>query len=224
MTTSISHLKKKNLTDNTVILSDRYQNEDKTVTYYRNVVHTGKVYNRKLFDEAIFLRYALNNCLVLTCLLSDWKSNEHLSRISLSDDPTQDDLVVLMIASNKWTGSKKSLLWDEEFVQNIDKTMTNNLPREGGKHHGSRGEFKGFGTTHHFSIKDQLSFGPFSRKNKNSFQTNTIYQKVIRKLEHNIKCCEEELDMTLNGVVASGRHVLNNVTSLFKCLRACDSL
>ena len=114
----------------------------------------------------------MNNCVILVSSVKDWKCDgilvKDIIQISLTNEPTTDDVVVLMIASNKWDVSKLTLVWGSDFIKHIDNTMVNNLVSGGKRHHGCRGEFKGFGTSHKFVIKDNLSFGKFSRKYKQS--------------------------------------------------------
>ena len=104
VTTSTNHLRQSNLLNNTVIVFDKYQQDKET--YYRRLHHIGNSFNRNLFKEPIHLKDSTNPIIILAGLLSDWKSNGLLHRgiiqISLKDEPEDDELVLLMVDTNKW--------------------------------------------------------------------------------------------------------------------------
>ena len=163
ITTSLQYLKMNGLYENTIHLSGMRSTTQKVL--YDEVIHVGTNMNKDVFCSNQSLNKVKNQCILIVGWLDDRKINgnlpRHLIPVSLNNNEDNDDLVIVVLGSNKDKYIKEKCLWDKEFVQNIAQTFRDNM--SGDKHHGSVGNYMGLGTTPRYSINNDCSFGTFSQ-------------------------------------------------------------
>ena len=153
--------------------------------------------------------------------LKEWHAIENIPQnvipISMTGDWQKDEYVILMIASNKRKEVTPDALWTRDFVSGIQNEFRISLVGNGHKHHGSYGNYFGWGITAKYDIDHCISYGKFATKQ--GFD-DKLHKEYCTILQSDITFAAIELNSHLPWIVQCGQQVIQSLVNISnnKCL------
>ena len=213
ITVSKKHLCQYGLWENTIRLSG--MKREKAMLHYYGEAEIGDNIPSFRVSQFVNVKLLKLGVIIMLGLVKEWHAiediPEHVIPISMSGNWQQDEYVILMIASNKRKEVTHDALWTRDFVSGIQNVFRISLQGNGHKHHGSYGNYFGWGITAKYEIEDCISYGKFATKQGID---DKLHKEYCTVLQSDITFAAIELNSHLPWIVQCGQQVIQSLVNI----------
>ena len=123
--------------------------------------------------------------------IPEYENKENLSYKCHNDhNEFEDEYFLLVLASNEQCKTTfEDCFWSDDIGRTVKSSMRSNIrgSSTGTKHHGSDGEYFGFGIISKYALKENLSINTFAGNNASNWDTRQLLKMQLKILMNNFQ-------------------------------------